>query len=247
MKSFELKLVNTQAANYAVKNWHYSRILPTGKLVKVGVFENSDFIGVIIFSRGASPYLGNSLELDQTEVCELTRVALTNHKTPVSQLLAESFKVLKETNPGLRCVVSFADPKEGHKGGIYQAGNWIYTGRSGEVAEYFVDGRWRHRKGVYYRLKEESWNGKFLPVIEGAPEIPSRFAPGKFRYLYPLDKQLRRKVAKLALPYPNAVEGLEVSHGDSVSEVLVQSQPTAPLADKPLQGIGKSKKIFKGS
>lgn len=235
MKLFELKLVNAQAANYAVKNWHYSRILPTGKLVKIGVFEESKFIGVIIFSRGASPYLGYSLELDQTEVCELTRVALDKHKTPVSQLLAESFKVLKETNPGLRCVVSFADPKEGHKGGIYQAGNWIYTGRSGTVTEYFVDGRWRHKKGVWYRLKEEGWNGKNLPFIEGAPEIPWRDAPGKFRYLYPLDKQFRRKVAKLALPYPHAVEGLEVSHGDSVPEVLVQSQPTAPtsLADKP--------------
>lgn len=235
MKQFELKLVNAQAANYAVKNWHYSKILPTGKLVKIGVFEESKFIGVIIFSRGASPYLGYSLELDQTEVCELTRVALDKHKTPVSQLLAESFKVLKETNPGLRCVVSFADPKEGHKGGIYQAGNWIYTGRSGTVTEYFVDGRWRHKKGVWYRLKEEGWNGKNLPFIEGAPEIAWRDAPGKFRYLYPLDKQFRRKVARLALPYPHAVEGLEVSHGDSVPEVLVQFQPTAPtsLADKP--------------
>jgi hypothetical protein len=42
---------------------------------------------------------------------------------------------------------------------------------------------------------------------------------GKYRYLYPLDKQIRRKIVKLALPYPNAVEGLEVSHDNSVVEV----------------------------
>ena len=236
MKSFEIKLVNSQAANFAVKNWHYSKILPTGKLVKFGIFEKEQFIGVIIFSRGASPFLGNSLELDQTEICELTRVALTNHETPVSQLLAQCLKELKDLNPGLRAVISFADPKEGHKGGIYQAGNWLFTGASNLVVEYFIDGRWRHTKGVYHHRER--------------PFAPSRISPGKFRYIYPLDKQLRRKVAKLALPYPSAVEGLEVSHGDSVSEVLVQSQPTAPtsLAAKPLQGIGKKpKKIFKGS
>ena len=133
MKSFELKLVNTQAANFAVKNWHYSRILPTGKLVKFGVFEQEEFIGVIIFSRGASPFLGNSLELDQTEICELTRVALTNHKTPVSQLVAQCLKELKELNPGLRAVISFADPKEGHKGGNYQSGKWLFTGARNPV------------------------------------------------------------------------------------------------------------------
>ncbi len=210
---FELKLVNAQAAEFAVKNWHYSRILPTGKLVKIGVFEDSKFIGVIIFSRGASPHLGTALQLDQTELCELTRVALDKHKTPVSQLLAESFKILKETNPGLRCVISFADPKEGHKGGIYQAGNWIFTGSSNPVTEYFIGGRWVHTRGAYHH-KERSI-------------APTRVSPGKFRYIYPLDKQFRRRLAKLALPYPNAVEGLEVSRGNSLTEVPVQFQPTA--------------------
>jgi hypothetical protein len=233
MKSFELKLVNQQAALFAVKNWHYSKSIPASKLIRFGVFEDGEFKGVIIFSRGASPFLGSSLGLDQTEVCELTRIALTTHKTPVSQLVAESLRELKQGNPGLRCIISFADPKEGHKGGIYQAGNWLFTGASNSVVEYFINGRWMHTRNAYH-----------LPE---RPFAPSRVSPGKFRYVYPLDKQLRRKVAKLALPYPNAVEGLEVSHGDSVSEVLVQSQPTAPtsLADKPLQGIGKSKKIFK--
>lgn len=235
MKLFEIKLVNQQAALFAVKNWHYSKSIPASKLVRFGVFEEDKYIGVIIFSRGASPFLGNSLGLDQTEVCELTRVALTNHKTPVSQLVAQCLKNLKELNPGLRCVISFADPKEGHKGGIYQAGNWLFTGASNSVVEYFIGGRWMHTRNAY-NLPER-------------PFAPSRVSPGKFRYIYPLDKQLRRKISKLALPYPNAVEGLEVSHGNSVPEVLVQSQPTAQtsLAVKPLRGIGKSKKIFKGS
>ena len=213
LKLFEIKLVNQQAALYAVQNWHYSKCLPTGKLVRYGIFENSKFIGVIIFSRGASPFLGTFLDLDQTEICELTRIALDKHATPVSQLVAETLRLLKQSNPGLRCVASFADPKEGHKGGVYQAGNWVYTGKSNSVIEYYIDSRWRHTKSVYHHPQRSF--------------APKRTMPGKFRYLYPLDKNLRRKLAKLALQYPNAVEGLKVSQSNSVAKVQVQPLPTA--------------------
>jgi hypothetical protein len=213
LKLFEIKLVNQEAANFAVKNWHYSKSLPASKLVRYGIFEDSKFIGVVIFSRGASPHLGTALGLDQTQICELTRIALDKHKDPVTQIVSTCLRNLKASNPGLRCVISFADPKEGHKGGIYQAGNWIYTGKSNPVVEYLIDGRWMHTRNAYHHPKR--------------PQAKSRVMPGKFRYLMPLDKQMRRNLFKLALPYPHAVEGLEVSRRDSVSEVQVQFQPTA--------------------
>jgi len=203
-----------EAAEYSVKNWHYSRCLPTGKLVKYGVWENKKFIGVVIYSRGASPHLGTALELDQTEVCELTRVALDKHEAPVSQILAITLSQLKIDNPGLRAVVSFADPKEGHVGGIYKAGNWLFTGTSNSVIEYFINGRWVHTRGAYHHPKRNA-------------TTPKRESPGKFRYIYPLDRPMRRKVSMLALPYPNAVEGLKVSRSNSVTEKQVRSLPTA--------------------
>lgn len=217
------------AAKYAVENWHYSRILPTGKLVKSGVWEDGKFIGVVIFSRGASPHLGKALELDQTQICELTRVALTDHKAPVSQIVAQAMNYLKTHNPGLRAVISFADPSQGHHGGIYQAGNWIYTGTSGTVTEYFVGGRWRHKKGVWNKLVEQGRQGKDLPIIEGGKPVEWRVAPGKYRYIYPLDKAMRRRVNVLRLPYPNAVEGSEASRDDSVVEGQVRFLQTAPV------------------
>jgi hypothetical protein len=177
-----------EAAKFAVETWHYSRILPTGKLVKFGVWEDDVFIGCVIFSRGASPHLGTALDLDQTEVCELTRVALTKHVSTVSQILAQALAELKKQNPGMRAVISFADPKEGHHGSIYQAGNWIYTGSSNSVIEYFIDGRWRHTRGAYHH--------------PARPTAPMRESPGKYRYIYPLDKSIRRRVAKQALDYP---------------------------------------------
>ena len=213
MSNLKVAACSHEAAKYAVENWHYSRILPTGKIVKIGVWENEQFIGCVLFSRGASPHLGTALELDQTEICELTRVALTKHEAPVSQILILALKELKKSNPGLQVVISFADPKEGHKGGIYQATNWIYTGQSNPVIEYFIDGRWRHTRGAYHDPRR--------------PTAPKRQSPGKFRYLYPLNKKMQRQLAKLALPYPNAVEGLEESRSNSVTEEQVQSLPTA--------------------
>ena len=41
-----------EAAKHSCVNWHYSKCLPAGKLVKIGAWENSKFIGVVIFSRG---------------------------------------------------------------------------------------------------------------------------------------------------------------------------------------------------
>ncbi|AUQ66219.1 protein Mom [Phaeobacter inhibens] len=100
--------------------------MPTGKTVKIGAFEAGRFIGAVVFSRGATPRIGSPYGLEQVEVCELTRVALDNHKAPVTQIISEALAMLKALNPGLRLVISYAALEEGHHGGIYQAGNWIY-------------------------------------------------------------------------------------------------------------------------
>jgi hypothetical protein len=229
-----LKIANCshEAAKFAVLNWHYSKAMPNGRLIKYGVWEDDNFIGAVVYGRGATPNLGKPYELTQWEICELVRVALTNHKTPVSQIVAETLRQLKANNPGIRLVVSFSDPSEGHKGGIYRAGNWLYTGTSGKSTFFLINGRKTHPRtiGSMGGVQNIEWVRKHVD-----PNAETILNPPKLRYIYPLDKQFRRKVAKLALPYPHAVEGLEVSHGDSVPEVLVQSQPTAPvpLADKP--------------
>ena len=57
-----------EAAKYAVMNWHYSKTMPIGKLVKYGVWENDKFVGCVIFGRGASPHIGDLYGLKQNEI-----------------------------------------------------------------------------------------------------------------------------------------------------------------------------------
>lgn len=123
----ELKLdwCSYQAAKYAVEHWHYSKSMPTPPVVKIGVWEDTHFIGVVLFSRGANNNLGKPYGLEVTQVCELTRVALDNHKTPLSRIVAIAIKMLRRMAEGLRLIVSFADANMGHIGCIYQAGGRV--------------------------------------------------------------------------------------------------------------------------
>ena len=190
-----------EAAKYAVETWHYSRVLPVPPLVKVGAWEDGKFIGVVIFSRGANNNLLKPFGLTATEGCELTRVALTSHKSPVSRVVRLAMQFLNRNSPELRLIVSFADPSEGHHGGIYQAGNWTYTGKQPPTVEYIApDGRQWHGRMVSKdgRIKVQ---GKYRPCwrVDQCKPVEK---PGKHRYLMPLDADMRARILPLAKPYP---------------------------------------------
>src|SRR3989304_3384358 len=107
--SLHLDWCSYEAAKYAVEHWHYSGDLPVGKTVKIGVWEDEKYIGCVIYSLGANKHIGHPYGLTQQEVCELTRVALSKHKTPTSKIVSMSLKMLKKQSPGLKLVVSYAN------------------------------------------------------------------------------------------------------------------------------------------
>lgn len=184
------------AAKYACERWHYSGQLPMPPMIRLGVWENSCFIGVVIFSRGASPHLLDPYGLKQTEGCELTRVALKQHATPVTRIVAIAIRHLRKTTT-LKLIVSFADPAEGHHGGIYQGGNWIYTGMTKPSRMYWDGTRWLHqREATSKRTFGQNVQQK------NYREMSTKLMPGKHRYLFPLCDELRERLLKLAQPYP---------------------------------------------
>lgn len=192
----ELKLdwCSHEAAKYAVEKWHYSKSLPGAKIVKIGVWENSIFIGAILFSLGANNNIGSPYKLNQIEVCELTRIALHQHVTPVSRIASIAVKMLKKQSAGLRLIVSYAEPAQDHHGGIYQAMNWIYTGES------------ESRKGAHYIINGKYVHGRTMRSKYGHEDnIPFSWeytTAHKHKYLYPLDDAMRAQIVPLAKPYP---------------------------------------------
>ena len=189
-----------KAAKYACENWHYSKCLPVGKLVKIGIWEDNKYIGCVLYGRGACQFLNMTYNIKVEEICELVRIALTKHKTAVSQIVAESFKFLKKQNPKMLLIVSFADADQNHIGVIYQAGNWIYTGLTmeGIKNEYIVNGKYMHCRTAgskgHNTIKWVKENLDFKAV--------EHITKGKHKYLMPLDKKMRRQIIKLSKPYP---------------------------------------------
>lgn len=178
-----------EAAKYAVENWHYSQCLPAGKLVKVGAWEAGKFIGVVIFGRGANNNMAKPYGLTQIECCELVRIALTKHVTPVSRIAALAMGFLKSQSPGLKLIISYADPEQGHHGGIYQAGNWIYCGKSQSQQEVIYKGKVMHKRTA----------NSLFGTIKGMRKSAIFW---KHKYLMPLDTEMRKRIIPLSKPYP---------------------------------------------
>jgi hypothetical protein len=191
-----------EAAKYACENWHYSKCIPKSKLVKVGAWENNKFIGVVLFGYGATSELGTPYRLQMNECCELVRIALTRHTVPVSRIMRLAISFLKKTNPGIRLVVSFADSTQGHHGGIYQATNWFYTGKTASCVFY------RDPKGKLWHPRRASKTPnpqKQLVTKEWIEELQG----GKHRYLMPLDEEMRKQIEPLSKPYPKRVRSVD--------------------------------------
>jgi hypothetical protein len=200
----KLDWVSHKAAKFACQNWHYSKTIPANKSNYIGVWENDIFIGVIIFGLGASPSLGTRYGLSMFQCCELTRVALNNHITPVSRIISISISMIKQKNPKLSLIVSFADKFHNHTGKIYQAGNWIFSGETSK-GKILSD-----KEGNLIDIRRFNGHGhnikKSIPI--GLTLIST---PGKYRYLYPLNKDIRERISILNKPYPKCVSSIKSS------------------------------------
>ena len=203
------------AAKYAVETWHYSGCLPAGKLVKVGAWESGKFIGVVLFGRGANHNMVKGYGLTQDQGCELVRIALTKHTSPVSRISALAIRFLKAQSPDLQLIVSYADPEQKHHGGIYQAGNWIYRGLSASAIKVWYKGKWSHKKTV----DDAGIDQKGLAKKKVA---------GKHTYLMPLDADMKARIMPLAKPYPKRVK--QAMDGVQSSQRQCSTDPHAPEA-----------------
>jgi len=208
-----------QAAKYAVEHWHYSRSMPAGKRLNIGVWENNEFVGGCVFGYGIQQFLGKQFGLDMTTCVELCRVALyPNHLSQVSQVVSVSLRILKAHSSGLRLVVSYADVDYDHVGGIYQAGNWIYIGKvqiNGGTPKFKVNGQILHGRQVH-----SLWGkgAKQIPWLRKNkdPLAEKVYTRGKHKYLYPLDRAMRRQIEPLAQPYPKR-EDMRATDGSTLA------------------------------
>lgn len=196
----------------------------------LGVYEAERFIGVIAFGRGATPKIGHPYGLEQGEVCELVRIALARHRTPVSRLVAVALRMLRRRCPGVRLVISYAAAEEGHHGGVYQAGGWIYEGPVESYA-YDIGGVRTHGRSVSSRYGRGAANETWLRknVHRDVQRVNGLI---RHKYLMPLDPGLVDALRARARPYPKrakqATAGDHPDGGGAAPTRALQTVPEVP-------------------
>jgi hypothetical protein len=163
------------------------------RLASIGVWEESEFIGALVFSHGSNRNIGSPYGLTIYECSECVRIAMKCHKSPVTQVLAKSLALVKKQSPGIRLLVSYADTDQNHFGTIYQASNWVYVGMTSAGSQYFLNGKKWHKKALWATFGTNNSKALGAEIVDGSP---------KHKYLYPLDRAMRKQIEPLRKPYP---------------------------------------------
>src|SRR6516162_1998324 len=198
-----LDFCSYQAAQYACRHWHYSRKIPVGKLVKIGVWEGAKFIGAIIFGDGLLGPKGIVYGgVDKFKVAEIVRIALRKHEHAVSRMIAIAIKLLLRRCPGIELIVAFADQGENHHGGIYQASNFLYTGTTeiGRLFKHKLTGRILHNRAV----SVNGYRSHFGHVRKVPRHDECEVISGtrKHRYFLPLTPRMKEVAVRMQKSYP---------------------------------------------
>lgn len=206
-----ISLATPAAYEYACKHFHYSHSVPTVSAA-FNVFNDDDeWAGVVIYSPGATPNIASPYNKWQGQVLELVRVALNGKQGHgrTSEALAMTLKAMKLMFPWVDLIVSYADIDQSHTGILYQSTNWIYTGISNANTRgaFIIHGKKTHPKTCHAR----GWKQSLLWLRENIdPDATEFITAGKHKYLYPMTKQMRKRIMLLSVPYPKAED---LNHG----------------------------------
>ena len=224
----KLAKASTKAVKFAIKNWHYSKSIPSVSIAYSVFNDDNIFCGVICFGLGATNNIGKPFGLTNGQCIELVRVALNGKQASTTKAVAIALRLLKKDAPLVKLIVSYADSEQGHFGTIYQGGNWYFIGSSTDT-NIVVNGKRQHRRSLgslYGTNSVTKMKAMGLNVGERIFTLP------KYKYIYPLYKKLIPMCKAMAKPYPkNAAVAHTGEHQDTNQEGAFDS--TSPLKQIP--------------
>ena len=186
-----LKKASYKAIKYACLKFHYAKTIP---VVDIGfsVFnKKGEWCGCITFGGGANYRLGNAYGLVAGQFLELTRMALNGKQESTSKAMSIAIRLIKKYKPLVGVLISYADKGQNHKGIIYQATNWYLVDETESSGyEIYYKDKWRHDRILSQISKEVR------------KTIKKRKKSGKYKYLYPLNNNIKKICEELKKPYP---------------------------------------------
>lgn len=203
-------IISRKDALTLLSEHHYLKGCSTAGRV-VGSYLKGELIGVVVFANPISEAVRIQVFGGENKdiVIELQRLCLIpDCPVPASKIVSQSIKVLNNwqlsngRNP-YKTIISFADTRVGHHGGVYQSMSWLYCGEShGNTGFLYKD-----QDGVYRTRRQCGVNLTHQEMIDRGWEIIEIDKVPKHRYIKLLgskrEKKRLRKLLKLdVLPYP---------------------------------------------
>lgn len=185
---YEIKQIESKECMDFILHKHYAQRKPSISF-PYGLFDSNKLIGILTIGKPASNSLCEGIcgkEYKQY-VYELNRLCVIEG-LPKNTLSYFVSKVLKDFAYKEIILVSYADEGMGHHGYIYQATNWIYTGKTKERTDKYTP------NGKHSRHYNEEFNHL------------RKFRTSKYRYIYIPNKRFKKEILKVLnydiLPYP---------------------------------------------
>ena len=191
-----LELASSKAVKFACMQFHYAKAIPVVRLAYSVFNKAGEWCGVITFGGGAGANMGKPYKLNQGQYLELTRMALNGKQESTSKAMSIAIRLIKKNYPQIQLLISYADKGQNHYGTIYQATNWYFVEENeSSGVDLFYKGKWVHDRirGTMSKSQVDS--------------LPKRKRPGKRKYLYPLNTNMKNLCENIKKPYPKKLSG----------------------------------------
>lgn len=200
--------ISRKEALTLTEKYHYLKGISTGAKC-IGAYHEGTLIAVVVWCNPISERVRAQVlgEEHKHLVTELQRLVLIpNCPYPASQIVSRSIKVLNTERERrgfipYRALISFADPRVGHHGGVYQSMSWLYCGSGGSRSGIIrIDPATGHVNISNEEALRRGW------IIQEVEKV------SKHRYVTFVgsrkEKKRYRKMLKLeVLPYPKPDQG----------------------------------------
>ena len=199
--SYYIQSIDYKTAMNAVIEHHYlHRKAPCS--FAFGLFNSNSkrLVGVICYGTPSSAPLRKGIcgKEEKNNVIELTRLWIEDSipKNAESFLIGNTIPLVNK-----EILVSYAEDEQGHKGYVYQATNWIYTGLSAKRTNWTIKGVNKHCQTLADKYTAKEIREKFGDRFSLQPR------PRKHRYVYfncdkKRKKELLKKLHYKIQPYP---------------------------------------------
>lgn len=199
--AFRVAIIDRGIANQIIKANHYSRRVYSASTLHLGVFIDTEMVGVLQYGFAMNPASADSVVAGtgMSEYLELNRMWLADAapRNSESKALAYSIRLIRRVRPTVKWIQSFADQRCGLFGTVYQAAGFTFHGEHLGIF-WELDGEFYHNSLV----TNSKSNGPRAQAIKAGLDRATRHKLRQFRYLRFLKPRFAKGCRYPTLPYP---------------------------------------------